>query len=66
MMYWIDWASVNIRAGKIERAWMDGKHQETFVESDMLWPNGLTIDYESSKLYWFVFGEIFFLKMTSR
>ncbi|KAL7831560.1 hypothetical protein SRHO_G00310630 [Serrasalmus rhombeus] len=31
---------------------MDGSHRQTFISSNMLWPNGLTIDPSSSTLYW--------------
>ncbi|KAH9496257.1 Low-density lipoprotein receptor- protein 6 [Bulinus truncatus] len=49
-MYWTDWGETP----KIEKAGMDG-NQETrsvIIKENIMWPNGLTIDYEASKLYW--------------
>ena len=37
-MYWTDW-------GETPRI-------EIIVDSDIYWPNGLTIDLEEQKLYW--------------
>uniref|UniRef100_A0A3B1JND8 LDL receptor related protein 1B n=1 Tax=Astyanax mexicanus TaxID=7994 RepID=A0A3B1JND8_ASTMX len=53
-MYWTDWEEdeVNDSRGRIEKAWMDGSHRQTFISSRVLWPNGLTIDPSSSVLYW--------------
>lgn len=31
---------------------MDGSKRETLVDSDVLWPNGITTDYQSDHLYW--------------
>ena len=49
-VYWTDWGE----SPKIERAGMDGNSQlrEVLINKDVFWPNGLTIDYEDSKLYW--------------
>lgn len=43
---------MNDSVGKIERAWMDGTHRQVFVSTDMLWPNGLTLDHDSSTMFW--------------
>lgn len=53
-MYWTDWEEdeVNDSIGRIEKAWMDGSHRNIFVTSNMLWPNGLTLDHGSSTMYW--------------
>lgn len=53
-MYWTDWEEDEIddSVGRIEKAWMDGYNRQIFVTSKMLWPNGLTLDYQSSVLYW--------------
>lgn len=39
---------------KIERAGMDGNQdsREIIVADNIFWPNGLTLDYEDSKIYW--------------
>ncbi|XP_071943214.1 low-density lipoprotein receptor-related protein 2-like [Antedon mediterranea] len=47
-MYWSDWGA----EPKIERASIIGHYRETLIDTDITWPNGLTIDYEESKLYW--------------
>ena len=47
-MYWTDWGETP----RIERAGMDGSTRKTIVDSDIYWPNGLTIDLEEQKLYW--------------
>jgi sugar lactone lactonase YvrE len=51
-MYWSDWANGASQRGKIERAWMDGSNRQVFVEKDLHWPNGLSLDYLERKLYW--------------
>lgn len=51
-MYWSDWASGSSQHGKIERAWMNGDKRQVFVDSELQWPNGLTVDYLTRKLYW--------------
>ena len=48
MIYWSDWGT----NPKIERASMDGSNREQIIDSSIFWPNGLTIDYAASKLYW--------------
>lgn len=47
-MYWTDWGEVP----KIERAGMDGSSRSVIINTDIYWPNGLTLDYEEWKLYW--------------
>ena len=49
-MYWTDWGEVP----KIERAGMDGSlsTRSVIVDDNIYWPNGLTMDYEESKIYW--------------
>lgn len=47
-MYWTDWGEVP----KIERAGMDGSSRSVIINTDIYWPNGLTLDYEERKLYW--------------
>ena len=49
MLFWSDWGS----EPKIEKSQMDGSNREAIVQGDdMGWPNGLTIDFSNSKLYW--------------
>uniref|UniRef100_A0A1I8N054 EGF-like domain-containing protein n=3 Tax=Musca domestica TaxID=7370 RepID=A0A1I8N054_MUSDO len=47
-VFWTDWGP----NPKIERAFMDGSERQTIVVKGVIWPNGLTIDYPSRKLYW--------------
>lgn len=47
-MYWTDWG---IHA-KIERATLGGNFRTEIVNSSLVWPNGLTLDYEDERLYW--------------
>lgn len=53
-MYWTDWEEdeVNDSIGRIEKAWMDGSNRRIFVTSNMLWPNGLTLDHSTSTMFW--------------
>ncbi|ROT66465.1 Low-density lipoprotein receptor-related protein 4, partial [Penaeus vannamei] len=47
-MFWSDWG----KHAKIERASMDGSERMTLIDSNLMWPNGLAIDYERRVLYW--------------
>ncbi|XP_014786530.1 low-density lipoprotein receptor-related protein 6 [Octopus bimaculoides] len=49
-MYWTDWGE----RPKIERAGMDGNklNRSVIISEDIHWPNGLTLDYDDSKIYW--------------
>ena len=47
-LYWTDWST----EARIERASMDGTLRQTIVTTGLVWPNGLTIDFDSQKLYW--------------
>lgn len=47
-MYWTDWGETP----RIERAGMDSSTRKIIVDSDIYWPNGLTIDLDEQKLYW--------------
>lgn len=47
-MYWTDWGEIP----KIERAGMDGTRRSVIIDSEIYWPNGLTLDYGQQKLYW--------------
>ena len=49
-LYWTDWGEV----AKIERISMDGSNssRQTLLSTDLVWPNGLTLDYSTQTLYW--------------
>ncbi|XP_017469873.1 PREDICTED: low-density lipoprotein receptor-related protein 4-like [Rhagoletis zephyria] len=48
LVFWSDWGP----NPKIERAYMDGSQRQMIISNGVTWPNGLTIDYPSRKLYW--------------
>ncbi|KAM7407483.1 hypothetical protein PAMA_003284 [Pampus argenteus] len=47
-MYWTDWGT----HAKIERATLGGNFRTEIVNGSLVWPNGLTLDYEEERLYW--------------
>ena len=47
-LFWADWGTPS----KIERSRLDGSERVDIVNSDIVWPNGVTIDYEENILYW--------------
>ncbi|KAJ7345670.1 hypothetical protein JRQ81_001620, partial [Phrynocephalus forsythii] len=47
-MYWSDWSST----AKIERATLGGNFRTAIISTNLVWPNGLTLDYEEQQLYW--------------
>ncbi|XP_025833299.1 low-density lipoprotein receptor-related protein 4 [Agrilus planipennis] len=47
-VFWTDWGPFP----KIERLEMDGTNRISIITESIFWPNGLTIDYTSSRIYW--------------
>ncbi|XP_072036251.1 uncharacterized protein [Amphiura filiformis] len=47
-LFWTDWGT----NPKIERANMDGSGRRTLINSDIIHPNGLAIDFQANLLYW--------------
>lgn len=47
-MYWSDWGE----HAKIEAASMDGSNRQTILSTNLIWPNGLSLDFEKNRLYW--------------
>ena len=47
-LYWTDWG-VNPCIGQIG---MDGSNYTLIITEKLGWPNGLTIDYETNRLWW--------------
>ncbi|XP_057339839.1 low-density lipoprotein receptor-related protein 4-like isoform X2 [Microplitis mediator] len=48
LMFWTGWG----QNARIERANMDGQERMTVISEDLVWPNGLTVDVATNKLYW--------------
>ncbi|XP_062572883.1 low-density lipoprotein receptor-related protein 1B-like [Saccostrea cucullata] len=46
------WTDHNKNSPHIGRAFMDGSSQRVLISKDVVWPNGLTIDYSENLLYW--------------
>ena len=46
-LFWTDWT-----LPKIERSTMAGNLRTTIVETDLGWPNGLSIDNDEDMIYW--------------
>lgn len=47
-MYWTDWGT----HARIIKARMSGDYSYAMINSSIQWPNGITIDFTDSKLYW--------------
>lgn len=47
-IYWTDWGNTP----RIEYANMDGSNRRVIADTHLFWPNGLTIDYASRRMYW--------------
>uniref|UniRef100_A0A8D0BEN1 Low-density lipoprotein receptor-related protein 4 n=1 Tax=Salvator merianae TaxID=96440 RepID=A0A8D0BEN1_SALMN len=47
-LFWTDWGHV----AKIERANLDGSDRKILINTDLGWPNGLTLDYDTRRIYW--------------
>lgn len=48
LMFWSDWGTMAL----IGKAGMDGTNPEAFISTELHFPNGITIDYHNSRLYW--------------
>uniref|UniRef100_T1IZM8 Sortilin-related receptor n=1 Tax=Strigamia maritima TaxID=126957 RepID=T1IZM8_STRMM len=50
LLFWTDWGSQN---PCISRSYMDGHNvQQLITKPHVFWPNGITIDYHTDKIYW--------------
>ncbi|XP_011296947.1 low-density lipoprotein receptor-related protein 4 isoform X1 [Fopius arisanus] len=47
-VFWTDWGP----SPKIERADMDGSDRQALITDGITWPNCLTIDYPTERIYW--------------
>ena len=52
-MYWTDWVlrPSEVKA-KIEKSTLDGNHRVVLVNTSIQWPNSITLDYVTKRLYW--------------
>ena len=50
LLFWTEWGG----NAKIERCGMDGdpETRQVLVRTNINWPNGLTIDYQTERLWW--------------
>lgn len=48
LVIWTDWGP----NPKIEKSFMDGSGRKSIITESVFWPNGLTIDYTSDRMYW--------------
>lgn len=53
IMFWSDWGS----RPRIECAGMDGTQRKSIVHENVMWPNGLAIDYPAQRLYFVDSGQ---------
>lgn len=44
-LFWTDWGHI----AKIERANLDGSERKILINTDLGWPNGLTLDYDTRR-----------------
>lgn len=47
-MYWTDWGEKPY----IKRATMNGINIKAIIQSNLGWPNGLSVDMDASRIYW--------------
>lgn len=47
-MFWTDWG----RLHRVESSSMDGSGRYVIASKSVYWPNGLTLDYAGSRVYW--------------
>jgi len=47
-MYWSDWGEKPL----IATSGMDGSDPVALVKTDIIWPNGLSVDYHNDRIYW--------------
>ncbi|KAL1459847.1 hypothetical protein WDU94_011800 [Cyamophila willieti] len=47
-MYWSDWGTHPM----IAISGMDGSNPRPFIQTEIHWPNDLTVDHFGSRLYW--------------
>ncbi|XP_069176041.1 low-density lipoprotein receptor-related protein 4 isoform X2 [Procambarus clarkii] len=48
-LFWTDWDE---NYPRIEVADMDGSNRQVLVDTNVAWPNGLSVDWQEEELYW--------------
>ena len=48
-VFWSDWNDYNAFIGRIG---MDGSQETKIITSDIYWPNCVTVDYTTNRLFW--------------
>jgi hypothetical protein len=48
LLFWSDWG----QNARIERADMDGEHRTAVITEGLTWPNGLSVDQFTNRIYW--------------
>ena len=61
-MFWTDWGKKSL----IERADMDGGNRKTLVDTDVVWPNGLTVDLATKYVLFFNSFCLFSIQLLQR
>jgi integrin beta 2 len=62
-MYWSDWPPgltgkettfdmTHQEKGIIETSWLDGSNRRPFVDQEVVWANGLSVDWKKGRLFW--------------
>ena len=54
IMFWTDWGV----DPKIERANLDGTNRVVIVTEDLIYPNGLALDFGQERIFWCGTGRI--------
>ncbi|XP_038058173.1 uncharacterized protein LOC119729609 isoform X2 [Patiria miniata] len=47
-LYWTDWGT----APKIERSGTEGSGRRVLIDTNLMWPNGISLDLEGGRMYW--------------
>jgi low-density lipoprotein receptor-related protein 4 len=52
LLFFSDWSDPSHSAARIERTLLDGSDRKAIINSDLGFPVGLAIDFETKKLFW--------------
>ena len=47
-LFWSDWGNIP----KIEKSGMDGTEREVLATDNVMWPNGISLDLVTERIYW--------------